>query len=372
MKIDKSCAKVSFFLLDLDGGGAERAIVALAGEIANRGYAVDLVVGYANSDYRAEVSSAVNVIDFTTRSPIGIFLRLLAYLRRSKPKVVMSALDPANIMLTFAARLILFAGRVVVSQRAVIDASLHDLGKLRRAATEFLLRVCFPRADAVISNSHAAAKEVTARLGVPSCRVFTIHNAIYTDRIAVLAQEPIIDVLINNTEKPLIVSIGSLTKRKDMGTLIRAFKAVSLKRDARLVIVGKGPELKEIQDLVSELDLTGKVYLPGFDVNPYRWMAAATVIVSSSTEEGFPNVVAEALALGRRIVATDCPGDTAVLLGHGKWGRLVPVGDHERMAESILATLDDAEPAESHVRAADFSPTKITSAYLDVLLPDVC
>lgn len=123
---------LAFFLQDQDGGGAERAIVALAGEIAKQGYAVNLVVGDADSDYRSEVSSAVNVIDFATRSPLLVLCRLTAYLRRRKPTVVISALDLSNIMLVIAARLAGYKGRTVISQRAVVDASLRDLPPARK------------------------------------------------------------------------------------------------------------------------------------------------------------------------------------------------------------------------------------------------
>jgi len=157
-----------------------------------------------------------------------------------------------------------------------------------------------------------------------------------------------------------------------MGTLIKAFAVVKAQREARLAIIGEGyqpAERDRIERLISELGLGESVQLPGFEANPYKWMAAAAVFVSSSTAEGFPNVIAEALALGRPIVATDCPGDTAELLGHGKWGRLVPVGDPQRMAGAILAALDDPDPPDGRTRAADFAPSKITSAYLKVLLP---
>ena len=116
-------AEIAFFLRNLDGGGAERAIVALAGEIAKRGHAVDLVVGDAASDYRSEVSSAIRIQDFGTRSPLLVFSRLVAYLRRRNPAVVMSALDVANIMLVVAAKLTGYKGKTIVSQRAVIAAS---------------------------------------------------------------------------------------------------------------------------------------------------------------------------------------------------------------------------------------------------------
>jgi glycosyltransferase involved in cell wall biosynthesis len=189
------------------------------------------------------------------------------------------------------------------------------------------------------------------------------------ERINRLAREPLGEHLFLRDQAPLIVSVGSLTKRKDMRTLIKAFAIVKEQRQAHLVIIGKGPEAHELKSLISDLGLDTDVHLPGFDVNPYKWMAAAAVFVSSSTGEGFPNAVAEALALGLSIVATDCPGDTAELLGYGKWGRLVPVGDPERMADAILAALDDPNPPDGRIRAADFSPASAVGAYLKILLP---
>ena len=156
-----------------------------------------------------------------------------------------------------------------------------------------------------------------------------------------------------------------------MMTLVQAFALVKAKRDVSLVILGKGPEKQRIEELVSDLGLGQDVHLVGFDSNPYKWVKAAAVFVSSSKEEGFPNVIAEALALGSTIVATDCPGDTGELLGHGKWGRLVPVNNAERMAEAILDALDEKKSLDVGTRAEDFLPSKITSAYLKVLLPDL-
>lgn len=360
--------KIAFFVQDLDGGGAERALVSLAGAVARDGYAVDLVAGEARSDLYGEIPAEVNLVSFATRSPLRILPRLVAYLREQKPKAVMSALDLANIMLVIAARVSGHRGRVVVSQRAVVDASLNDLRPLRRVITKSLLRISMSRADAVISNSFAATNDVKAMFGIDAGKVITIPNAVDVERIGSLGQQSIRCDFAGAGKLPLIVSVGSLSKRKDVPTLLRAFKTVATQKSARLVVVGEGPERASIERLIAELGLTDAVHLTGFDANPYGWMAAATVFVSASTGEGFPNVIAEALALGRPVVATDCPGDTAELLEHGKWGRLVAVGDHTGMAAAILAALDGPNPPDGRMRAADFAPSKTTASYLDVLL----
>ncbi|THB73263.1 MAG: glycosyltransferase [Gammaproteobacteria bacterium] len=364
--------KIAFFLQSLAGGGAERAIVALAGAIADQGFTVDLVIGDAQSDYHSEIASNVNVHDFSTRSPVKTMRCLMAYLRYHNPQVIMSALDIPNLMLIISAKLVGYKGKIFISQRAVIDASLRNLKPCRRIITAFLQKLLFPYADTLISNSKAAANELLNRLSIPAEKIITIQNAIDSERIYKLSLEPLHDKFIEENSLPVILTIGSLTKRKDIQTLIKAIAIVIKHKKVKLVILGKGPEQKNIDTLISKLNLEEYIHLPGFDVNPYKWIAASSVFVSSSTEEGFPNVIAEALALNCPVVATDCPGDTSDLLEFGKWGKLVPVGHVEQMSEAILTTINASNNPDGRKRAADFTPDKVTAAYLEALMSMQC
>jgi glycosyltransferase involved in cell wall biosynthesis len=154
-----------------------------------------------------------------------------------------------------------------------------------------------------------------------------------------------------------------------MVTLINAFAIVRKLNLSRLLILGDGPERFSLEALVRGLNLEHCVRMPGFVANPFPMIKSARIFASASLAEGCPNVIQQALACGTQIVATDSPGGTSEILENGRWGRLVPVADPESMAAAILASLDDPNPPDGRIRAADFTPEKTTRAYLDVLVP---
>jgi glycosyltransferase involved in cell wall biosynthesis len=101
-------------------------------------------------------------------------------------------------------------------------------------------------------------------------------------------------------------------------------------------------------------------------------MSRARLFALSSRYEALPSVLVEALACGCPVVATDSPGGTAEILAGGRFGRMVPVGDAEALADAITATLDMPEDRErSRRRAQEFSASRAADRYLAVLKPGV-
>lgn len=361
---------VAFFLPTLEGGGAERTFVDLANDFVSRGLRVDFVLASCTGPYVDELDPRVRVTDFgTTRWP-DILVQLTRYLRRERPDALMSGLDPANVVAVVASALAGTLRRCAISQRAVIRSVYRIEHPRTWHAWIALLAATYPRARVVICNSSAAANEVVHDLGVDPARCAIILNAVDTARITRLASEPLTDPWLANDAPPLLLSVGSLYARKDVGTLLRALAIVRRTRPCNLVVLGDGPERSALEALTRELGLDDCVRMPGFVVNPFPWIARADMLLSASLAEGCPNVIQQALACGTVIVATDCPGATADVLEHGRWGRLVPTRDPEAMASAILATLDDETPPDGRIRARDFDGTGTADRYLRLLLPD--
>jgi glycosyltransferase involved in cell wall biosynthesis len=123
----------------------------------------------------------------------------------------------------------------------------------------------------------------------------------------------------------------------------------------------------EFMVLASELGVANDVHLPGFEENPYAYMARTAIFVLSSRYEGLPTVLIEAMACGCPVVSTACPGSVEILAG-GKYGRIVPIGDADALGEAIITSLDSPPDSEAlKRRSMDFSAESSVRCYENVL-----
>jgi glycosyltransferase involved in cell wall biosynthesis len=166
----------------------------------------------------------------------------------------------------------------------------------------------------------------------------------------------------------VIVGAGRLQRQKDFPTLIRAFGLVRGEHPCRLIILGDGSGRSRLEGLAAELDLDADVDMPGFQANPYPFMARADLFVLSSAWEGSPNVLTEAMALGTPVVSTDCPSGPHELLDGGRFGPLVPVGDPQALARAMIETLEQPLPAHSLKSAvAEYNQDRSARRYLEAM-----
>ena len=159
--------------------------------------------------------------------------------------------------------------------------------------------------------------------------------------------------------KKMVVSTGRLVDFKRFEDLISAFMRIADKYpDYQLAIYGEGPYRKTLEEHIDELektypDVKSRVFLPGDTSNVADAIKDASVYVLSSLGEGMPNSLMEAMALGLPVVATDCSGGgPASLITDGVNGRLVPVGDIDKMASVIDELLSDEDIRNSLGREA--------------------
>ena len=373
---------IAVFIYAMTGGGAQRRTLTLLQEFVNRGYQVDLVVVKPSGALHAEIPATVRCIPL--QSPWLRLLRgkrlrklqlfccrraLANYLRQHKPDLLLSAASHACLTALVARRRAGTGTPVVLRLSTHLTASyagtLNPVSRMRyRAECRW-----YSEADAVIAISKGIAEDVAAKTRLAPHRIKTIHNPVFTEDLFDKATAPLEHPWFKDGGPPVILGVGRLTARKDFPTLIRAFAEVRRQRTARLVILGEGSLRTELATLSRSLGITADVDMPGYVSNPLAWMSRATVFVLSSSCEGLPGVLIEAMATGCNVVSTDCLSGPAEILEYGKYGRLVPVGDYKALAQAILATIDSPnDPQILRSRAADFSVNKAVDDYLELFL----
>jgi len=223
--------------------------------------------------------------------------------------------------------------------------SLPDLLKSLPFYFKFLTKSIYPLLTGCISISNGIKKGTERLMPRLKGRISTVYIPIDIDQIKQLSEKQLPEA---EKLRPYILAVGRLMPQKGFDILIHAY-SLALKKGLRqaLVIVGEGKERSALENLITELGLTGKVILAGFHGNPYSWMKNAEIFVSSSRFEGFCRVLAEAQAVGTPVVSTDCPDGPSEVLQNGRSGILVLNESAEALATGMLQLIGDSELKET-------------------------
>ncbi|MCU0624979.1 MAG: glycosyltransferase [Gemmatimonadaceae bacterium] len=335
--------RIAFFLPSLEGGGAERVTLNLAGGIAARGHAVDLLLAARTGPFLADVPPAVRVVDLGAGRVVRALTPLTHWLRRERPDHLVSALDHANLVALWAVARAGTRTPVTCVVHTTMSRTISNPGAWTdRVLLPPLIRRFYGRAHAVVAVSDGAGEDLRAFLGSRVGRVEVIANPVVLPDLAERATAPAPHPWFDDVRVPVLLGVGRLWHQKDFATLLRAFAAAGLQDRARLVILGEGVLRPDLEALRTELGLADAVAMPGFAPSPYPAMRRSAGFVLSSVFEALPTVLIEALALGTPVVATDCPTGPREILDGGRWGRLVPVGDVAALADAMRALVDEA------------------------------
>ena len=358
--------RIAFFLPNLHGGGAERVAVNLLKGMAKRNILLDLVLASAEGSYLAQVPEEVRVVNLAVGRVFKAILPLSHYLKQTRPSVLLSHLNHANIIAIIASKLAYTKTRLVLVEHNTLSTSKAT--SIRGKFIPLFMKLLYPYADVIVGVAKGVSLDLELRLCLAAGKVSTIYNPVIDEELITKAKAPLNHPWFQTGAPPVFLSVGRLSIQKDFPTLIKAFAILRKQVLARLLILGEGDSRDELESMIYSLGLSEDVSMPGFIENPYAYMHRTSAFVLSSRWEGLPTVLIEAMACGCPVISTNCHSGPNEILESGKYGHLVPIGDPITLSKAMLQAL--ANPTSRDLlmqRAMYFSTERAVSEYLALL-----
>jgi len=280
--------------------------------------------------------------------------------------VVLCNRDDASSLIIAARQGLMPAPRVLLRIGIHVPTKLRSKNPVARWRSRRQLMRTYRAADLLIANSRGVAQGLHDLLGPTAPAIKVLLNPLDLNRCRSLAHAEPDHPWFRERRGRLLVMVGRLARMKDQSTMLRALAL--LPPDVRLVIFGDGRQRRRLAVLAERLGVAQRIDLPGFTNNPFAHVSRADAFVLSSRFEGSPNALLEALAVGTPAIATDCPSGPREILDHGRYGRLVPIGDPRALADAILETLVNPPDAALLDEAAQrYRLDHAVQSYLQIL-----
>jgi len=296
--------KIFVCLPDFSGGGAEKVMMSLI-KALSPDYQVTCVALSDNGPLYTQLPKNCEFLHVNRASARHSILPLSRLFRTSKPDVVITTMAYFNFIIMIALLLSGHRPRRVILREANTPASTLNALGFRWLGVR-MYKFLYNRASAVICNSAQVQGEL-ADAGVKRDIIKIIPNPVDAGALSRLAVKKITLLEFGDAALPLFVSVGRLTRQKGMDRLIKWVAAMRIK--ANLIIMGSGEQRENLLSIILHERLEQQVQLIDFQDNPFPYMAAANAVLLGSHWEGLPNVGLEALALGKKVIATgECGG----------------------------------------------------------------
>jgi glycosyltransferase involved in cell wall biosynthesis len=341
----ESAIKIIFVITGTGVGGAEKMLYHTIKGINPERYSARLCSLKRKGDFAGRLEEeglevySLNMRDAATLAgwldTLRALVLLIRYFIRERPVVVHSFLFRANILARIAGYL---------TGVPVIISSIRVMGGEQKWH-HFIDRVTAFMADHFVAVSNGVKEHIVRKAHVPERKVSTIYNGIVAGSSTGFDVSALMNDVGLKAGERILMTAGRLHRQKGYDLLIQALPMVQKSfSGVKLLILGEGEEEKSLKKLAHSLEISEKVLFLGLRSDVDRLLQCSEIFVLPSRWEGFPNVLLEAMAAGKPVVAT-AVGGVRELVVDEVTGILVPPQDETALADAITLLLSDKKRA---------------------------
>ncbi|MBO4894786.1 MAG: glycosyltransferase [Clostridia bacterium] len=345
--------KILFLINTLGGGGAEKALVNLVNNMDGSAFDITVETMFGGGVNASQLNSGIKYIGKNAPCPKGIAY-IFRFFSAKRLYNYFIGNEKYDILVAF------MHGAPVKVISGCPDKNTKKIAWLHNGNPETgtFFRFwhskksafkAYSECDAVAGVSESVSDAFGKYTGIRDIK--TVYNTNDVSNIISLAGEECRLPFKNSA--PVICSVGRTVKEKGFDRLIDvAVRLHSEGLDFNLLIVGDGDRYKDLAAKVRENGAKDYIYLPGYDTNPYKYLAKSDMFVCSSFTEGLSTALTEAVILGLPCVSTDVPGAKEVLGENGEYGIVTGKTDDE-LYNGIKALLSDESLREHYAEKAE-------------------
>ena len=329
--------KLIFFHPFSNIGGADNSLRKLIERLDLKKYSITFV-SLNKSFLKKKLNKNINFKKLNAKRTLFSIFELKRLIKKYeefetfKKIILISNQNFANIVSSLAVLKNKRVKKILIDRNHIDELNFNKniLESIKQNIIKILMKYTYKKADLVIGISKKLSYDLSQFIGK---KVQTIYSPGYDKEILNLAKKKI---HLNKNFK-YIINVSRFTKRKDHLTTLKAFKIASQKLDRlRLIIIGYGPEYKNIIKNAKKLNIINKLLIFNNIKNPYPYINKSELLLLSSRYEGMGNILVEALTLKIPVISTNCNAGPSEILLNGKGGDLVRVGDFNNMGKKII------------------------------------
>ena len=321
---------LNFYFPCIEDGGLEKNVFALVNSLAEKKYRINFFT-YTDNTKNKKLrnkfifNKKINVV--TSNFLPGVKTRYLKYFFCFL-QLFFSCLTNKGIIISFQGNILPIIVAKITGKKIIIRCNTAPSKYINNDFKKIFFKYFYSLSDLILVTSNDFKKEIKKYFQLKS------HVHRQTLDIKQIKKESKVNCKFDFFKKfkgLKIINIGRLTHQKDQLTLLKAFAKLIKYRPSKLLLVGNGDDLDDLQRFIDKEKIDKLVKIIPYVKNPFKYVMISDVKVLSSRFEGNPNILLEIACLKKLIISSDSKVGPREILQSGKGGFLFKVGDVDKL-----------------------------------------